>query len=215
MCTACSAIAQRVSLAALLETLSVEYSPRVVSPPFYDRVGIRMLTPKMNNYDWTDQFLKLYEVALKKYEDGNRQVETYFSHQEKDFLARIGCRPMEIYDFVEDAPDLSYETALLITAARRDYFLTKQQGEWSNNMLKIEDFPEKKDSIEGIEWLPRIILKAKARLRGELPVDLMYCCGGDRSFLNRHNIHPADFLRLVWSAMNDDAKIVEFVEYAT
>ena len=166
----------------------------------------------MSHYDWTEQFLKLYEGALKKYDAGNRCVGSFFDPNETEFLASIGCRPMELYDFAEEAPDLSYETALLMTAARRDYFLTKQHGEWSNNLLKAGDFPAKKDSIEGIEWLPRIILKAKARLRGELPSELMYCCAGDRSFLKKHNLHPADFLRFVWSAINDEAKIIEFVK---
>jgi len=43
----------------------------------------------------------------------------------------------------------------------------------------------------GIEWLPRIIPKTKAKLRGELR-DLMYCCGGDRRFFQAHSIHPAN-----------------------
>ena len=164
------------------------------------------------HYEWTNYFRNVYDAALKRYGEGNRCVETYFSPEEVDFLGSIGCRPMELYDFVEDAWDLSYETALLITAARREYFLTTQQGQWSNKLLKVEEFPSKRDAIEGIEWLPRIILKAKAKLRGELPGQLMYCCGGDRHFLAKHNIHPADFLRVVWSASNDDAKIVEAVK---
>jgi len=166
----------------------------------------------MSHYNWTAQFLKLYERSLREYSAGNRRLETYFQRDDLDFLASVGFQPAEIYDFVEDAPELSYETALLVAAVRRDYFLTVQQGQGTSQRLRMEDFPSKKQSIDGIEWLPRIILKAKARLRGELPSDLMYCCGGDRSFLRKHDIHPADFLRLVWSAGDDEMKIVKFVK---
>ena len=34
--------------------------------------------------------------------------------------------------------------------------------------------------IDGIAWLPRILVKARLKLRGEMPADLMYGCGGDR-----------------------------------
>jgi hypothetical protein len=40
----------------------------------------------------------------------------------------------------------------------------------------------------------------------------MYCCGGDRAFLSKHDIHPADFLRVVWAAGDDDQKILEHVK---
>jgi hypothetical protein len=60
--------------------------------------------------------------------------------------------------------------------------------------------------------LPRLIAKARAKLRGEMPPDLMYCCGGDRAFLNKVGIHPADFLRTVWSARDDDRKVIDWVK---
>jgi hypothetical protein len=53
--------------------------------------------------------------------------------------------------------------------------------------------------------------KARAKLRGELPASLMYCCGGDRRFFKTHNILPAEFLSLVWRHLNDDNAIVEWV----
>jgi len=59
--------------------------------------------------------------------------------------------------------------------------------------------------------LPRLIEKAKAKLRGEMPPELMYCCGGDRAFLREHGIHPADFLREVWAAGDDTKKILQYV----
>lgn len=165
----------------------------------------------MNPYNWSDHFLKIYEKALEQYENGNRHLPTYFDKAELEFLQQIGSQAAEIYDFAEDAPELSYETALLITSARRDYFLTIQQGQWSPKRITNEELPPKNETLDGIKWLPRIIIKAKARLRGELTSEIMYGCGGDRAFLNKYQIHPADFLRFIWSA-KDDAQILEFVK---
>jgi len=39
----------------------------------------------------------------------------------------------------------------------------------------------------------------------------MYSCGGDRAFFQEHNIHPAEFLSLVWRNENNDAAIVDWV----
>jgi hypothetical protein len=40
----------------------------------------------------------------------------------------------------------------------------------------------------------------------------MFGCGGDRNFLTKHgNIHPADFLRNLWAAGDDDAKMASWV----
>ena len=71
--------------------------------------------------------------------------------------------------------------------------------------------PAKTDAVRGIEWLPRIIPKAKAKLRGELPSSLMYCCGGDRRFFKTHDILPAEFLSLVWRHEHADAAIIDWV----
>jgi hypothetical protein len=57
-----------------------------------------------------------------------------------------------------------------------------------------------------------LIVKARAKLRGEMPTELMYGCGGDRAFLRKTGIHPADFLRVTWAAGEDDRKIVAYVQ---
>ena len=92
---------------------------------------------------------------------------------------------MDLYDFAEDyvsggEPD--FETFLLIHDVRRNYLLHVQQGETSSDVLDPDAIPAKTDAVEGIEWLPRILPKAKAKLRGELPPEMMFCCGGDRRF---------------------------------
>jgi hypothetical protein len=42
--------------------------------------------------------------------------------------------------------------------------------------------------------------------------DTMFGCGGDRAFLSKYDIHPADFLRVVWAAGDDDQKILAYVK---
>jgi hypothetical protein len=169
----------------------------------------------MSNYDWTKQFKALYDKAFALYQKGQRGSETYFDPVESAFLDSIGTTAQEIYDFAEDASNYSdpdYSTALLITAARRDYFLTIQHGKKSGKVVSADQLPAKTDKLEGIEWLPRIIEKACLKLQGEMAFEIMYGCGGDRKFLSAHRIHPADFLRVVWSAKEDKAVIVEYVK---
>jgi hypothetical protein len=96
---------------------------------------------------------------------------------------------------------------------RRDYFLVVQQAQPSTREVTRKDIPPFADELEGISYLPRIIAKAQAKLRGELDPDLMFGCGGDRKFLREHGeIPPADFLRQVWAADNDPSRIVAFVK---
>jgi len=165
----------------------------------------------MQAYDWPVRFKLLYEKALQQYREGHRDSETLFDAGERRFLESIGARPIEVYDYVEDAAGIDWGTALLITAVRRDYFLVVQGGVASSRRLSMTDFPAKDAELDGIPWLPRLILKAKLRLRGEMPQDMMYCCGGDRRFLQQYNIHPADFLRFTWSVDGDEAKTLENV----
>ena len=71
--------------------------------------------------------------------------------------------------------------------------------------------PAKDDAVRGIAWLPRLLPKARAKLRGELPASLMYCCGGDRRFFREHNILPAEFLALTWRHENDPDAVIDWV----
>lgn len=169
----------------------------------------------MDNYDWADRFRQLYDKAAELYNDGNRAPETYFDAGETAFLASIGQTAQEVYDFAEDAVkygEPTFGTALLIAAVRRDYFLVIQHGKPSGQTIHMEDLPAKDATVDGIAWLPRIIPKARAKLRGEMPAELMYGCGGDRKFFKSVGIHPADFLRHVWAAGDDDRKVIEYVK---
>jgi hypothetical protein len=121
---------------------------------------------------------------------------------------------MDIFDYVEDwvcegTPDLA--TFLLIHDIRRDYFIEEQKRIPSLEILDSQTLPGKTDLLEGIVWLPRVIKKAKAKLRGQLPADTMFCCGGDRAFFANNDIHPAEFLRIIRKSGTDDQLIANWV----
>ena len=92
--------------------------------------------------------------------------------------------------------------------------MTVQRGEPSTHVVTPADLPAKTAELGGFAWLPRIIAKARAKLRGEMDPDIMYGCGGDRAFLSKIDIHPADFLRVVWAAGDDDQKVLQYVKAA-
>lgn len=167
-----------------------------------------------NHYEWAETFRRCYDKAVAQYKRGNRTAAACFNANETAFLAGIGCAPQELYDFAEDwcADEVpSFPTVLLIAAARRDYFISVQRGRRLTRPISTADLPDRAAELAGFAWLPRIIAKARAKLRGQMPPDLMYCCGGDRAFLERTHIHPADFLRVVWSDGDDNNKIVAYV----
>ncbi len=166
-----------------------------------------------NHYHWDAEFLALFDRCVAKYRGGDTDFTGYYKAADSTFLDAIGCQPREFFDFVEDF--CSYDgqpsagTALLVAAARRDYLLTVQHGTKSTAVLDPATLPPKDStSLGGIRWLARILVKARAKLRGELHPEIMYGCGGDRQFLSAHNVHPADFLRAVWATGEDDAKLL-------
>lgn len=169
-----------------------------------------------SSYTWDQEFTALYDRCATQYRGGNRDFTRYYSAADSALLKSIGCQPREFFDFIEDycdGGDPAPGAALLVAAARRDYFLVAQNGQPSNAVLMPEDLPARDDtSLGGIRWLARILAKARAKLRGELHPDIMYGCGGDRGFLEQHGLHMADFLRAVWAAGDDDAKVLAWVK---
>lgn len=164
---------------------------------------------------WNDRFLELFDRCTTAYRGGNTDFNSYYSREDLGFLESIGYQPREFFDFVEDfveEGEPTASTALLVAAARRDYFLTVQNGATSDKRLTRDDIPGFGDELEGMTYFPRIIAKAQAKLRGELDPDLMYGCGGDRNFLHKSGgIHPADFLRHVWAEGDDPEKLAAWV----
>ena len=201
-------------------TISVESMERptpamdeaVINKEQEAKVGISNM--KSDTLDWIPKFRSLFEQKTASYQNGMRNADAMFSPEEKDFLHALGATPQEIYDFVEDwcedgEPDL--EMVIAITKIRRDYFLREQQGQYSNIVRSTDLFPPREAKLAGLEWFPRIIEKAKAKLQGELPSDLMYSCGGDRRFLKTVNVSPDEFLQVVREAGDDVDHIVQFV----
>jgi len=166
------------------------------------------------NQDFQKKLVRIWENAVRLYQEGHKSAKSFPIENELSFLSSIGLNRIDIFDFAEDwvcegAPDLA--TFLLIHEQRRDYFLETQKGKPSGDRLDSSTLPAKSEEIEGIRWLPRIIPKARAKLRGELPADTMFCCGGDRNFFQQNDIHPAEFLRVVKRSGNDDRAIVDWV----
>jgi hypothetical protein len=168
----------------------------------------------MKHYDFAAQFQALYDHAVAQYVRGVREAAQLFSISQAAQLAANGITAQHMFDYAEDhagAGEPGFGNALAIELVRRSYFLDVQKGRASGVVLDESKLPAKTDAVRGIEWLPRIIPKTKAKLRGELPASLMYCCGGDRRFFKTHDILPSEFLGLVWRHENDDATIVDWV----
>ncbi|MBL9216408.1 MAG: DUF5069 domain-containing protein [Opitutaceae bacterium] len=168
----------------------------------------------MKHYNFAERLHVLYDKAVKQYAAGRRGADTYFTPDENTFLSANGLTAQHLYDYAEDdvgGGEPGWDKAVAIETVRRDYFLNVQAGNASGRVLDEAALPAKTAAVRGIEWLPRLIPKTKAKLRGELPPTLMYCCGGDRRFFKEHDINPAQFLSLVWRHEHDDDAIVDWV----
>jgi len=165
------------------------------------------------SYQWDKNFVGLFERCCARYRGGDLDFTSYYSATDLLLLDDLGYKPREFFDFVEDhidsaGEDPTVETALLVASVRRDYWHHVMHKVPSGKTLRPADTPGRDEELSGHPWLPRIIAKARGKLRGELDPEIMYGCGGDRMFLHRHDLHPADFLRVVWAAAEDEGKIL-------
>lgn len=169
----------------------------------------------MSHFDFPSRFRTIYEKAVSLYAKGQRGPETFFTAEEQAWLAANGLTAQNLYDYAEDHNNYGGEPGLLhalaIECVRRDYFLNVQKGQPSGRTLDTATMPPKTETVRGISWLPRLLPKARAKLRGELPSSLMFGCGGDRAFFKEHDVLPAEFLALVWRSGDDDAAIVDWL----
>ena len=165
--------------------------------------------------DWAFTFHKIYERAITQFERGLRGTDQVVDSSTSPFLGSIGMSQQELYDFVEDgvvAGEPTFEEVLRITHLRRHYFLTVQKAQPSTRRLSTDDFPPGQATLGGYRWLPRILAKANAKLRGELPSDLMYSCGNDRAFLQPLGIMPFEFLEKVWQYEGHENQLLEYIK---
>ena len=169
----------------------------------------------MKHYEFPQQFRATYDRAVALFAQGRRGADTFFGSDDQAFLRANGLAAQALYDYAEDHNGYDGEPgpnqALAIELVRRDYFFNAQNGLPSAVVLDDTTLPTKTETARGIAWLPRLIPKARAKLRGELPATLMFCCGGDRRFFREHNILPAEFLTLVWRHENQPELIVDWV----
>ena len=169
----------------------------------------------MSTISWNDQFRQVYDRGVAAWKAGRKSPATMFGNEDSAFLATIGCTAQELFDFVDDGlrygePD--FETTLAVAAIRRDYFLNVMKGKPTGRTVSMDSLPAKTAEVDGIAWLPRLIVKARVKLRGEMPADLMYGCGGDRPFLDDMNMNLPGFLKLVWECGDDDRRIINAVK---
>jgi hypothetical protein len=164
---------------------------------------------------WEQTFSRLFEASVAKYRAGHAKAAGLVDEKGAAFLTSIGHTEQEFFDFVEDfakGGEPTLETALKVAAVRRDYFLNEQGGVRSKQVIDMAKLPSKDEQVEGIGWLPRILPKAEAKLRGEMPPDLMYGCGGDRRFFRENKVDAAELLRVVWTANGNKAEVIAWVK---
>jgi hypothetical protein len=164
---------------------------------------------------WQIEFRNIYDRGVAAWKAGRKSPATMFGADDLAFLSTIGCNAQELFDFVDDAqrygePD--FQTTLELSTLRRDYFLHAMHGKPSGQPIRMSSLPTKSAEADGIAWLPRIIAKARAKLRGEMPEDLMYGCGGDRGFMREVNMTLPQFLKLVRDHGDNDRAIIEAVK---
>lgn len=165
--------------------------------------------------DWQRTFSDLFNTSVGKYQKGHQKAAGLVDAEGQKFLQSIGYTEQEFFDFVEDfakGGEPTLETALEVASVRRDYFLKEQKGNFSPHRIVMANLPAKDAKVEDIVWLPRLLEKAEAKLRGEMPPELMFGCGGDRKFFKTHQISPAEFLRKVWHAQGKYSEVISWVK---
>ena len=165
-------------------------------------------------FNFHQELSRIWEKAVSLYKKGNTNSLTFPISEELPTLASWGITKMDLFDYAEDwclhrEPDLL--TFILVHYERWSYFVEEQKGQSSSELLDSSTLPAKNACAEGIVWLPRILPKARAKLRGELPPEVMYGCGGDRQFFECNHLHPAEFLRVVRRLGDDDNSVFQWV----
>jgi len=171
----------------------------------------------MTSVEFATAFRAVYDRASARYARGGAAAANLLNAADVAFLVSQGITAQHVFDYVEDlanygAPD--FATAHAIELVRRDYFLDEQKGRPSTVVLDPASLPAKTATVHGITWLPRLVPKARAKLRGELPASMMFCCGGDRDFFKKHAITAAEFLALVRAHENDSQPIIDLLTAA-
>jgi hypothetical protein len=167
------------------------------------------------NKDWESELQAIWNRGVAAWKAGRRSARTMFDPKDVTFLATIGCTAQELFDFVDDSmdyDDVDFEMVRAVTAIRRDYFLHVMHGQSTERIVPMSALPAKSSAVDGIAWLPRLIVKARLKLRGEMNPDLMYGCAGDRPFLRKHRMTLPQFLQIVRDQGDNDRAIIDAVK---
>ncbi len=180
--------------------------------PFQQPLLPLVLYPMSHSFH--TELSRIWQISVDLYRRGNNSAEDFPIANEVPILSGWGLNKMDVFDYVEDwclheEPDLI--TFVLVHYERWNFFVHEQKSELSSKRLDPSSLPQKTEDAAGIIWLPRILPKARAKLRGELPPSVMYGCGGDRHFFRSNNIHPAEFLRVVRQWRDNDQAIIQWV----
>ena len=127
--------------------------------------------------DWKQRFRALFNEGVERHKAGRQSPNTMFEADEIQFLESIGCSSQEMFDFCDDYvrwDDVIYDHVEELQTVRYEYFKNELNSKPASRRMEMGEFPEKSDEVEGIAWLPRLIVKARAKLAGQLPTDLMY-----------------------------------------
>ena len=127
--------------------------------------------------DWQTQFREVFDAGVERRKGDCGDPKSMFTVGQVDFLESIGCSAQEMFDFCDDYvgwDDVIYEHVVELQAVRREHFLNTLNSQPAARWMEMDEFPPKDAEVEGIAWLPRLIVKARAKLAGQLPADLMY-----------------------------------------
>lgn len=158
--------------------------------------------------------MELFHDAVERYHS-NSQVNPlqFFYPSELEFLTSIGYKAREMFDYIADYAQTgrpSPSSALLIASKRRSYFFTAQRAmQNKSRAVTMAELPSVDDDFGGYVYMPHIIGKAEAKLRGTLEDGIMYGDARDRQFFEENgHISPSDFLGMVNNVRGDRQKLI-------
>ena len=120
------------------------------------------------SHSFHTELSRIWQISVDLYRRGNNSAEDFPIANELPILSGWGLNKMDVFDYVEDwclheEPDLI--TFVLVHYERWNFFVHEQKSELSSNRLDPSSLPPKTEDAAGIIWLPRILPKARAKLR--------------------------------------------------
>ncbi len=127
--------------------------------------------------NWKTQFREVFDAGVQRRKEGCNEPVAMFESAELASMDSIGCTAQEMFDFCDDYvgwDDVIYDHVEALQAVRYEHFVEELDSQPASHRMETDEFPPKDAEVEGIAWLPRLIVKTRAKLAGQLPADLMY-----------------------------------------